>query len=67
LAILENVLKESAKDPNDSMEIEHEIEIESSGDLKNNVKNVEMCLGRISHDSSSPSRNYIIIYFLIYN
>jgi len=60
LAILENVLKESAKDPNDSMEIEHEIEIESSGDLKNNVKNVEMCLGRISHDSASPSHSKLI-------
>jgi len=63
LAILENVLSESAKDRNESMEIEHEIEIESTGDLKNNVKNIEMCLGRISHDSATPSRKLFFIYY----
>lgn len=51
------------------MEIEHEIETESASDPKNNVKNIEMCLSRISHDAAAPSRKffYIITTINFYN
>ena len=55
LTIIENILKESEKDTHESMDIEHRIESETANDPKNNVKNIEMCLSKISHDAASSS------------
>jgi len=57
LLILENVLRETIQG---DMEIEKEIQVETSGDLKNNAKNIEMCLKRISHDAATPAHSKLL-------
>jgi len=55
LAILERVLRQSDKETKTTMEIEQEIGSDTTSDLKNQnqVKNVEMCLARITQNDSA--------------
>jgi len=59
LAILETVLKESDKDPKGQMDIEQEIQKETSSDFKVNVDNIHLCMKKISHESS-PSHSKVL-------
>ena len=59
--ILESVLKESEKDPKETMEIEQEIEKETAYDTQHNIENIHLCMKRISHDAASSTSKLLLI------
>lgn len=56
LGILESVLRESEKNQQETMDIEHEIEKETAADPKHNIANIELCLTRINFTQKTQAK-----------